>query len=57
VDDPITAYDLRIGIGENRIGVAFVIAKFARFRGRIDADGGDCNSTLMKFLEVLLETP
>jgi len=57
VYDTITPNDLRLGIGEKRIGVALVVAKLPRFRRRIDADRGNGNSTLTKFLQVLLETP
>jgi hypothetical protein len=57
VQNTVTANEVGVGIGKKSKGIAFASGKLPRFRRRIDADGGDCDSALTKFLQVLLETP
>ena len=57
VQDSVAANHFSIRIGKKRICVSAGLAEVVRFLGRIDADCRDFDTMLMKFVEVLLETP
>ena len=57
VQDSVAANHFSIRIGQKRICVSAGLAEVVRFLGRIDADCRDFDTMLVKFVEVLLETP
>jgi hypothetical protein len=57
VQNSVAANHLRRRIGQERISVSSGAAELVRLLGRIDTDGRDFNTVLMKFAEMLFETP
>jgi hypothetical protein len=57
MQDAVAANHFRGWIGEEGIAVASGFAQLGGFIGGIDANGRDLNAVLMKFAEMLFETP
>jgi len=57
VQEVVSADYFGVGIGEESVGVAGLVAKILGFAGRIDTDGDRPNAELFKIGETFLDTP